>query len=120
MCYGASQVESYYSAARLVDTILKGGRPADLRQPTRFEPAVNARTVRAATAEAMSPLKKSPDRGTHAGCPALWGAYYSEGGPMTRALRIAAVVAVLLSPVAVHAQTYRTYGSEAFFAVDWQ
>jgi len=39
---------------------------------------------------------------------------------MTRALRIAAAVAVLLSPVAVHAQSYRTYGSEAFFAVDWQ
>jgi hypothetical protein len=39
---------------------------------------------------------------------------------MTRALRIAAAAGVLLSPLAVHAQTYRTYGSEAFFAVDWQ
>jgi hypothetical protein len=39
---------------------------------------------------------------------------------MTRAFRIAAAVGLLLSPVVVHAQTYRTYGSEAFFAVDWQ
>jgi hypothetical protein len=38
---------------------------------------------------------------------------------MTRALTIAAALALLLSPV-VHAQTYRTYGSEAFFAVDWE
>ena len=39
---------------------------------------------------------------------------------MTRVLRIAAALALLLSPVVVHAQSYRTYGSEAFFAVDWQ
>lgn len=39
---------------------------------------------------------------------------------MTPALRAVAALAVLLSPVAVHAQTYRTYGSEAFFSVDWQ
>ena len=39
---------------------------------------------------------------------------------MTRALRSAAALALLLSPVVVHAQSYRTYGSEAFFAVDWQ
>lgn len=39
---------------------------------------------------------------------------------MTRALRVAAALGALLSPVVVHAQTYRTYGSEAFFAVDWQ
>ena len=39
---------------------------------------------------------------------------------MTRALRIAAALGLLVFPVAVHAQTYRTYGSEAFFAVDWQ
>jgi hypothetical protein len=39
---------------------------------------------------------------------------------MTRAFRIAAALALLLSPMVVHAQSYRTYGSEAFFAVDWQ
>lgn len=39
---------------------------------------------------------------------------------MTRALMIAAAFALLLSPVVVPAQSYRTYGSEAFFAVDWQ
>jgi hypothetical protein len=39
---------------------------------------------------------------------------------MPRALMIAAALALLLSPVVAHAQTYRTYGSEAFFAVDWQ
>jgi hypothetical protein len=39
---------------------------------------------------------------------------------MTRALRVAAALGVLLSPVVVHGQTYRIYGSEAFFSVDWQ
>lgn len=39
---------------------------------------------------------------------------------MTRALTIAAALALMLSPVVAHAQTYRIYGSEAFFAVDWQ
>jgi hypothetical protein len=31
-----------------------------------------------------------------------------------------AALALLSSPAAVHAQTYRTYGSEAYFAIDWQ
>ena len=39
---------------------------------------------------------------------------------MTRALRIAAALALLVSPIVAHAQSYRTYGSEAFFKVDWQ
>ena len=39
---------------------------------------------------------------------------------MTPALRMIAALALLLSPLAAHAQTYRTYGSEAYFAVDWQ
>jgi hypothetical protein len=39
---------------------------------------------------------------------------------MTRALRVAATLALLLSPAVVHAQAYRIYGSEAFFALDWQ
>jgi hypothetical protein len=38
---------------------------------------------------------------------------------MTPALRTLAALAVLLSPAVAYAQTYRTYGSEAFFAVDW-
>lgn len=39
---------------------------------------------------------------------------------MTQALRFAAALALLTSPIVAHAQSYRTYGSEAFFAVDWQ
>ena len=39
---------------------------------------------------------------------------------MTQVLRCAAILALLMSPVVAHAQTYRTYGSEAFFAVAWQ
>ncbi len=39
---------------------------------------------------------------------------------MTRALRVAATLGVLLSPLAAHAQSYRIYGSEAFFALDWE
>jgi hypothetical protein len=39
---------------------------------------------------------------------------------MTRALRFAAALALLGSPMVVHAQSYRIYGSEAFFKVDWQ
>lgn len=39
---------------------------------------------------------------------------------MSPVLKMVVALAVLLSPVAVHAQTYRTYGSDAFFSVDWQ
>lgn len=39
---------------------------------------------------------------------------------MTRALRVGATLALLLCPAVAHAQTYRIYGSEAYFAVDWQ
>ena len=39
---------------------------------------------------------------------------------MNRALTIAAILALLVPSVVAHAQSYRIYGSEAFFALDWQ
>ena len=39
---------------------------------------------------------------------------------MTRALTMAATLALLLSSMVAHAQSYRIYGAEAYFAVDWQ
>ncbi len=49
MSYTASQDEWYRNAAELVDRILKGAKPADLpvRQPTRYELAINLRAAKA-------------------------------------------------------------------------
>jgi putative ABC transport system substrate-binding protein len=49
MCYGADYVEAFQQAARLVDKILKGAKPADLpvEQPWQFVLAINLKTAQA-------------------------------------------------------------------------
>jgi putative ABC transport system substrate-binding protein len=49
IAYAVSYPDMYYRAARFVDRIFKGARPADLpiEQPTKFELVINGTTARA-------------------------------------------------------------------------
>jgi len=48
MSYSADLAESYRRVAYLVDSILKGAKPADLpvEQPTKFEFVINLKTAK--------------------------------------------------------------------------
>jgi putative tryptophan/tyrosine transport system substrate-binding protein len=63
MSYGANLLDAYRRGATFVDKILKGSQPSDLpvRQPTRFELVINARTAKALGLEVPRTLRALAD-----------------------------------------------------------
>ena len=65
MAYGNDLVEIFHQAARVIDQILKGAKPADIffYQPTKFELVINrtaAKEIGLVVSEPPSPARNCP------------------------------------------------------------
>ena len=63
MAYGIDLVEVFRQAARAIDRILKGAKPADLPfyQPTKFELVINRRAAKEIGLEVSEPMLAQAD-----------------------------------------------------------